>query len=349
MRLDGISYRLGSLVVSNDEIISLIARWSKPLHEGDLDRTLSQVQFYFDYSGIKSRRWLAREEKPIDLVCSAINEVLDEARVSKDDVGLLMHVGLGRGFIEAGQAYFVAQAMNMAHVHCFDIMDACNSWPRGLFLSYNLLKNGFYDRILIVNTECNLMENGIINPALFQFRSFNQVFYNFPGLTLGDGVTATLLSREDTSEWEFHFVSKPDHADLCAVPLDNYELFSLPSCYLGKNGTHRFYSFMREMQQAIEGDIIEAFFWNSTPYEELDWVFPHGHSKTVWENGISKLGWDITKLKWNTYEYFGNLASASVPTAMAMGMESGEVKRGHKVVTWVASGGLSFSSISFTL
>lgn len=349
MRLEGISYRLGSQVVSNDEIISRIFSWSKEMNENSLEETLSQIRFYFDYSGIKSRRWLAQGEKPIDLVCSAVKEVLHEAGVSKDDCGLLMHVGLGRGFVEAGQAYFIAQAMDMGRVHCFDIMDACNSWPRGLFLAYNLLKNGFYERILVVNTECNMMEKGIINPHLFQFRSFDQVYHNFPGLTLGDGVTATLLSKDDSREWEFHFVSRPDHADLCAVPLENYESFSHPSKYLGKNGPHRFYSYMREMQQAIEGDVIKAFFWNSVPYEDLDWVFPHGHSKSMWEHGISKLGWDVRKLKWNTYEYFGNLASASVPTAMAMGMESGEVKRGHKVITWVASGGLSFSSMSFVL
>ena len=260
---------------------------------------------------------------------------------------LLIHVGLCRGFLEAGQAYFVAMAAGMDRVQCFDVMDACNSWVRGMFIAYNFLLTGAYRRILIVNTECNMMEGGIINPTLFRFQSFEDVESSFAGLTLADGVTATVLSRDDLQPWSFRFRSRPDLADLCTVPLDNFEAFSPPSERRGRNGTHRFAAYARQMQKQGFAEAWSCFVDQSLSVEDLDWIFPHGHTKRVWEKFAEEMQWEPRLFKWNTYGEYGNLASACVPTAMAMAEEAGDLCRGHRLMTWLVSSGLSFSTASF--
>jgi len=349
MKIDCIAYQLGSRIVSNDEIINIVKECSKNLRPKELDRVTNQILFYLNKSGSKERRWLAKDERPIDLVCRAINKTLIKTGYKTEDIDLLIHVGLCRGFLEAGQSYFIAQSMKMNNIHCFDIMDACNSWTRGMFIAYNLIKAKEYKRILIVNTECNMMKDGIIYPSNFTIKSFKQIEYSFAGLTLSDGVSATLLSEDNKCDWEFHFLSKPEVADYCAVPIDNYDSFCLPSEMIAKNGKYNFTSFASKMQKKGIKWLIEVVEMNSEPVNNFDWIFPHGHTKNLYLEIAKELGIRPEKLKWNTYEKFGNFASACIPIAIAMGIESGEVKKDQKLLTAVASGGMSFSTISFTL
>ncbi len=304
----------------------------------------------FNKSGAKKRCWLSDTEQPITLICDAIHEVLDKSQLNIKDIDLLIHVGLGRGFMEAGQAYFVAQAMNMGDVHCFDIMDACNSWSRGMFIANSLLKSGEYKNILLVNTECNLMEGGSINPSNFTLSNIDDVEHCFAGMTLGDAVSATVIQADKSNHWDFEFSSRADLADLCAVPADNFKRFSLESPYLGKNGTHQFSSFASKMQKETILDFSKTVAKNRAKHKHVDWLFPHGHTKNIYDEVGCKV-WNVSpeQLKWNTYEKYGNFASASVPISIAMGIESGEVKRGQRLITAMASGGLSFSSASFIL
>jgi hypothetical protein len=47
------------------------------------------------------------------------------------------------------------------------------------------------------------------------------------------------------------------------------------------------------------------------------------------------------------YAELGNVVSAAVPAAMAIAETRGLLDRGHHVVTWVASAGMSFTTTSF--
>lgn len=350
MKLSNIAYRTGSQIITNQDLLDKVNLHSKANYHGDLDEALSKINHLFNKTGCKTRRWLNDDEQPIDLVCQTINEVLDKSQMQTKDVDMMIHVGLGRGFLEAGQAYFVAQAMKMRNIQCFDIMDACNSWTRGLFLADTLLKSGAYKNILVVNTECNMMPGGIINPGNFQLSEFDDVDHCFPGMTLGDAVSATLLTADEDNHWDFEFSARTDCADLCAVPVANYDRYSQPSQYLAKNGVNQFTSFGALMQKKIVREFGRLILKNRVKHQHIDWLLPHGHTKTIWETSGSQ-AWDIPaeKMKYNSYEYFGNFASACVPVSIAQGMEAGEIKQGQRLMTAVASGGLSFSSACFVL
>lgn len=350
MNIRHIAYRMGSKIVTNQDILDKVKHHSQDHFDGDLDQALSKIDHLFNKTGTKQRRWLADDEQPLDMVCQAINESLDKSQLNPKDVDLMIHVGLGRGFIEAGQAYFIAQAMGMDNVHCFDIMDACNSWTRGLFVANSFLASGVYKNILLVNTECNMLPDGIINPGNFKLNHFDDTDYCFPGMTLGDAVSATLVSKDDDKPWDFEFRSRADCADLCAVPIDNYQRYSLPSDYLAKNGVNKFTSFGALMQKQVVREFGRLILKNRQKHPQIDWLMPHGHTKTLYETAGTK-AWDLTaeQMKWNTYEYYGNFASACVPVSIAQGIQAGEIKRGQRLLTAVASGGLSFSSASFIL
>lgn len=349
MKIAGLSYRLGHRVVSNDEIIDRVRTHSTSF-SGNLAEALEQISFYLNLGGARERRWLADDQRPIDMICEAAHDALQEGGVEKSDIGLIIHVGLGRAFMEAGQSYFIAQALGLRDVHCFDLMDACNSWSRAMFLANTLLKCGPYEHILIVNTECNMLEGGICNPTCFKLDSFDAIDYCFAGMTLADGVSATLLSRasEDAHEpWHFQFNSRADLADICAVPTGiAYAQFAKPSTKLAVNGIDKFTSFAKPMNRI--GFPICLRMLRQLPLDRIRRVFFHGHHKTVWDRMLEKAGTSPKKNKWNTYERIGNLASACVPVAIKMAHEAHDIQRGERLATLVGSGGMSFSTIEFT-
>jgi acyl-CoA:acyl-CoA alkyltransferase len=134
VRIGGIAATFPSRIISNEDILEMIA--SRDSFRGDLksSRVLQRVSQLLHYSGIKYRRWSRSHETPIQLLSEAITQALTEGGCRLADVDLLVYTGVGGGFCEPGNSYMVAHALGMKHTQCFDIRDACNSWVRALQL-----------------------------------------------------------------------------------------------------------------------------------------------------------------------------------------------------------------------
>ena len=60
-----------------------------------------------------------------------------------------------------------------------------------------MLRDKTYKRVAVINTECNLVPGGPINPRLFRFKKFGNIDHQFTGIALADGVSVTFLSDND--------------------------------------------------------------------------------------------------------------------------------------------------------
>jgi 3-oxoacyl-[acyl-carrier-protein] synthase III len=345
MKIEAIKAALPSQKITNDDILGMIEEYSKPIFTGDLNIALSKINFFLRYSGSEVRYWLDKDEKPIDLLNRAFEEALAEANCDKQDIDLLIYTGIGRGFIEPAAGYHVAANFGLENAECFDILDACMSWTRVLNIVYSLFKAGRYKRALIVNAECNMHYGGAVFPSVFQLPKMEAIEWSFPSYTLGEAATATIVSCDPDSEWEFHFKSRPDLADLCNVPLIGYEGYCTPSERIGVNGVNRFTSFGVDLHTNNLMESTKIFQQLKAPIEEIRAVFPHASSKKEWDKVAEELG--IKDLMWHIYPQTGNLVSASVPAGIASAIEAGRIQRGDRLAGLVGSAGMSFAAYSF--
>lgn len=345
MKIEAIKAALPTKKLTNEDILALIEEYSTPIFAGDLKTALNKINFFLRYSGSDTRYWLDKDEKPIDLVARAFQEALAEANCDKDDIDLLIYTGIGRGFIEPAGAYHVAASLGLQQAECFDILDACMSWSRVLNIVHSLFQTGRYRRALIVNAECNMHFGGPVFPSVFQLPNIEAIEWSFPAYTLGEAATATIVSCAPDREWEFHFKSRPDLADLCNVPLDGYEGYCTPSQRIGLNGINKFTSFGVELHANGYQEIINIFKCLKAPIDEVRAVFPHASSKREWDKVAEAL--NIKHLLWHIFPTYGNLVSASVPTGIASAIKAGQIKRGDRIVGWVGSAGMSFGAYSF--
>jgi 3-oxoacyl-[acyl-carrier-protein] synthase III len=346
MKLDAVKVALPAHKLMNQDVVSLIEQHSQESYEGDLDKALQHILFYLNYSGAQYRNWLAETEKPIDLVTKAINEALQEANCSKNDIDLLIYTGIDRGFIEPGGSYLVAQALGMNRVQCFDILDACMSWTRALYLANNLLQTQSYKRIMIINAEFNMRSGAAVYPGIYQLQNFDQIAWSFPGYTLGEAATATIVSADPDRSWEFHFSSRPDLADLCTVPLIGFQGYCHPTPKTGRNGADRFTSYGNDLHLQGTDDAVAVFQKLSVSLAEIRAIFPHASSKKAWEEIAGSATPNVAPLLWHIYPYCGNLVSASVPAGIALAINEQHLNRGDRFVGWVGSAGMSFCAYS---
>lgn len=347
MKIAGISAALPSRIVNNQTVKTMVADQSADLLKGQLRAALSRIDFYLNYSASDRRQWLADGESPFDLLERAVEGALAQASAKKSEVELIIYTGVDRGFLEPAMAYMVGSSFGMPHAHCFDVVDACMSWTRAAFLVSNLLETGQYKNALIVNCECNMRYGGRLNPGCFRLNTAAEVEWNFPAYTVGEAASATYFVRDKSKPWEFHFVSAADYSDLCCLPLDGFDSYCRPGPRIGRNGPNRLTSFGTDLFRAGRGPGVEVFKRLSTPPDEITAIFPHAASKRLWWDMGTEVG-VADKIRF-VYPRYGNLVSASVPTALSEAWGEGSVRENDRLAGWVGSAGISFASFSFQL
>ncbi|HLZ09860.1 MAG TPA: 3-oxoacyl-[acyl-carrier-protein] synthase III C-terminal domain-containing protein, partial [Chloroflexota bacterium] len=267
------------------------------------------------------------------------------AGIDTADLDVLICAGVDRGFAEPATAYLVAQACDLGNISCFDVADACNGWTRAIQIVDAMFRGGVYRRALIVNAEFPMVAGGAIYPGLFSLRHRGQLAWSFAGFTLGEGVTATIVSAHPNNQWEFHFSSRPDLADQSTVPLVGYQRYCRPSERIGINGIGRFAAFSGAMFAEAVGEIQSVFRRLTVPIGDVRAIFPHGATKRTWDLGAEPLG--VRDRLYHVYPRFGNLISASIPAGLATAIDEGILRRGDRAIVCGASAGMSFSACSF--
>lgn len=338
-------------VVGNDDIIDEIKFHSKRTSSDVLDAVIKKVRFCLELTGSKYRKWLLDDEKPIDLVCDAATLAMEESGVAVDDIDLLIYVGIGRGFIEPGGAYHVACSLGMSSVACFDVIDACMSWVRGVQLAKLLLDAGVYNRVMIVNAEFNMIPGGAVYPGVFDVKDVAALEWTFPSFTLGEAASATILRGNDIDctrgDWVFEFASSPGLADLCNIPIHGFDRYATASPRIAANGCNRFTSFGDKLVEFGEEKIIEVMSRLKSKVDVSDAraLFTHTSSYRDWLRFSRALG--LQNIYKSIFSSTGNIVSASIPAALSLSVDEGTVKRGDKIVGWVGSAGMSFCAFSF--
>jgi 3-oxoacyl-[acyl-carrier-protein] synthase III len=341
MIIENLAASFPSRKVSNAEVVELIRENSQGF-EADLDKAMRIVKTLLDRSGLVSRHWCGPGEQPIDHLAHAVNTTLHESMVQPRDVDLFIYVGIGGGFREPANSYMVAKALGFVRAECFDVTDACMSWTRAMSLVDSLFKTRNYRNAMIVNAEFHMQPGGPMYPN-YALENTEQLEYALPTFTIGEVATATLLLPDDPGNFNFTFHSKPEYADLCTIPIEGYEGFCANNYHIGRLGPGRFTAMGGKMHQQLEQGL--PFVLRGVDADAFDVAFTHTSSQTEWARVCEKFGFG-DKI-YHVYHRIGNVASASIPAAMALAREAGRLKKGDRVLSCMGSAGLSFNATRF--
>ena len=251
MRLLDVQHAVPSRVVTNDDIVARLHLANRSRLSADaLARLETRVRRYLDHAGTRERFVLAEGERAIDVALAAARAAL-QAHPTRGD--FVVFAGVARGWLDPAMAHVFAHELGIEPASCFDVVDGCASWLRGLEVADALLRTERYQTGLIVNCEC-----GLERYAAFELDSLDDLAHRMPMFTIGEAATATLLTNDMPGDFTFRFQSVPAHHRLAVLGLD-----AMPTFLRGDPDPRceplRFFALSHKLIPLASSKVVELF------------------------------------------------------------------------------------------
>ena len=343
MRILSVKYALPGGVVTNQDLLDELGeRISGRVETDTRSSILRALETKLQYIGARMRHHREGDERAIDFGLAAGREAIAAAGLEPEAIDLLLFVGVGRGFIEPATANVFQAELGCHRATCFDVLDACASWLRGVDIAGHYLQCGTIRHALIINCEFNFREY-----ANWNIKSLEDLETAWSVFTIGEAATATVLgpgSGADTFHTRFRTVGQDYH--LCQIPLPNLDQFHPVAPGEGYPAL-KFFSNPSQLTSRAVGMLADLF--NGDPaFKEADHdtILTHSASTRTSVAGIRSVGLDAARLH-DAFPRFGNTVSASLPLGMASAIEEGVLERGQRVLMLMGSAGISAGISTF--
>ena len=330
--------------VSNRDVLRIVQQKSEEEFQGDLPATLMEVEKTLDNSGIQNRYWFEEDEPWYPLMKKTMDRALEQSGLSKDDIDLVIYSSVFRRVLEPGMSTLIASAYGLHKAECFDVIEACAGWLRGMHVAQNFIKGGAYKNIMILNAEAGVHE-GEYGFETFGIKSPEDLEWSYSSLTLGEAVAATVVSAggEDLS---FSWRSFPQFATLCSLGLPDTTPAGnvLGDIDLGSGNSKKFKCHAREMNAVGFKRCYRYITETKSEWSKADVIVSHSHSKIAGERIYEKAGNDRPIIC--AYQNYGNVASCSFPVSYMHGRKIGIIQPQSTVFFMIAAAGLSMGAVS---
>jgi 3-oxoacyl-[acyl-carrier-protein] synthase-3 len=314
-RVIGIGAALPDNIVTNDDLAKRV------------DTSDSWIR---ERTGIVQRHIAREGEKTSDLALSAARAALVDAGIDAGELDMIVVATTTPDESFPSVATMIQARLGMARGAAFDVQAVCSGFIYGLSLADSLIRTGQARTILLVGAET------MSRLVDWDDRATCVLF--------GDGAGAVVLQAH---------VGRGDNADQGIL---NTKLFSDGRLHdllytdggvssTGTAGKLRMQGrdVFRHAVTNIAAAITASAEASGIPVGEIDWFVPHQANQRILDGTAKKLGIDPAKVI-STVALHGNTSAASVPLALATGVQDGRIKRGDLVLLEAMGGGFTWGA-----
>ena len=327
-------YRLVSQPDYIQEYMSILARkelfgHSSPFSQKEIN---SKVEDWIERTGIDNRLFFSGNVAELGLI--AAQNCLKNANVNPHKLDIIIGVSnTGTGYpsladhIKGDLFNLVDKITGGPKTMCFDMTEACTAGTIATSVAWSHVRSSLAKNVLIVWSE-----KATELAPYDDWKSAN---------LFGDGASAMLLTKSQNKKESFLFWninSFPYEGGLGAI-LKTFQGFTQQG-----QKVHKF------VGRIVVKMVVDAIKKANIVTATIDFFIPHQPSlKTLelLEKNIRKNLPDFGGKFCIDVVNTGNISSASTGRIMSKLIESGELRRGHKVVTFSFGAGLSVAITSF--
>ena len=283
-----------------------------------------------DFDG-QTRYRISGEEKQISLAVSACEKALENASITVNDIDCIVSASaVGIQPIPCMAALIHEKIAKGTSIPALDINTTCTSFMTALDTMSYLLEAGRYKRILIFSCD---VASRALNPK--QKESF-QLF--------SDGAVAFIIEKTDKEigvidamqkTWSEGAHSTEIRGGLSNLHPENYSEETKEEFMFDMNGKTVLSLSMKKIPEMMK-EFLEN---NDMKISDIDMVVPHQASVAM-PIVMEKLGVPEDRFI-NEVKEFGNMVSASVPLALAHGLENRKIKNGDTILLIGTAAGLT--------
>jgi 3-oxoacyl-[acyl-carrier-protein] synthase III len=230
----------------------------------------------------------------------------------------------------------VAATLGLGAIAAFDVAAVCSGFVYALANGAGLIAAGIADCVLVIGAE---VFSTILNP---RDRTTRAIF--------GDGAGAVVLRAGDAHDLgavgPFTLGSDGRGSDLIMVPAggSRQPYRGDESDESGRYFVMHGQAVYRKAVEAMAKSTAQVLELAERPVSAVDWLVCHQANLRILNAVAARLGIPADRCLVNI-DRVGNTAAASIPLALAHGMESGALRPGDCVVLTAFGGGLTWGSM----
>ena len=283
--------------------------------------------------GNNTRYRMTKGQNLLDLAQAAIAEALDDAKLTINDIDLILG-GMATPLqgIPCNAALIHERVALGTSIPAFDVNSSCTSFITAFDMASYLIDAGRYRNILIVSGDT---ASAALNPR--QKESYELFSDAATAFVVGpcSGESGVINARQCTYSEGAHDTEIRGGCGL------------LPSFDINDKNREDYYFDMKGLKvlklttKKIPGFLEEFMTETGITLDDVDLFVPHQASKAL---GLmmKKLGVPPEKYV-DRVEDWGNMISAAVPMALYTSVREGRINRGDKIVLFGTAAGLTIS------
>lgn len=300
LRIAGVGYSVPETVITNEDLTKLYD---------------TSDEWIYTRTGIRERRVVSGEENAIDLSVKAAEKAMANAKVTAEDIDLIICASSAPPDLYPAMACRVQERIGGKNFPAFDVTAACSGLIFALSIARAYISSGIYKTVLIVAADNN---SRLCN---WEDRSVSILF--------GDGAGSMVVTQsEDGIDDVLALDIRADGSlgEYITLPLTGQNCPLVEPCeqkpsHVSMNGKEVYKFVCKVLPQYIDKCLEDA----GMKAEDIDYLIPHQANQRIIEAVQSRLGYSDEKVISNI-KYYGNTSAASVPIALAEGVESGKIK-----------------------
>lgn len=307
VRIAGVGYGLPNAVITNEDLTKLYD---------------TSDEWIYSRTGIKERRVVSGNENAVDLGFEAAQKALANAKIKPEELDLIIAASSAPPQLYPAIACHIQSRLGIeTDIPAFDITAACSGLIYGMQVAKGLINSGIYKNVLIVATDNNTRYLDWADRGT--------------SILFGDGAGAMVLTASEDGVDDIinidikangsigGYIYKDNVGKNCPLvePCDEVD------DYIHMNGKEVYKFVVKLLPDYIEELIANA---NMTA-SEIDYLIPHQANLRIIQAVQERLQYSDEKVVTNI-KYYGNTSAASVPIALAEGVEKGNVKLGSTAI-----------------
>ncbi|NRB18434.1 MAG: ketoacyl-ACP synthase III [Rhodobacteraceae bacterium] len=313
--ITGVGHYLPERVVENAEF------------EASLETTDEWIR---SRSGIERRHFAAEGETTSVLATNAAKAALADAGIKADDIDAIVLATSTSDLTFPSAATMVQAALGMTRGFAFDVQAVCAGFVYALSNANALILSGQANRVLVIGAETfsRIMD--------WTDRSTCVLF--------GDGAGAVVLeaqegagSTEDRGILSTDLNSDGRYKDLLYV---DGGVSTQNTGFLRMQGNQVFRHAVEKLASTANTALGKA---NLTA-ADVDWIVPHQANIRIIQGTAKKMGLSMDKVVVTVQDH-GNTSAASIPLALSVGKQRGQIKQGDLIVAEAIGGGLAWGAV----
>lgn len=281
-------------------------------------------------SGIERRHFAAEGETTSDLATKAARNALADAGLTANDLDAIVLATSTADLTFPSAATMVQAALGMNRGFAYDVQAVCAGFIYAMANANALIVSGQAKRIMVIGAETfsRIMD--------WSDRSTCVLF--------GDGAGAVILEAQDgigdktdRGILSVDLNSDGQHRDILYV---DGGVSTQTTGFLRMQGKEVFRHAVEKLAQTATTAMEKAGIANA----DVDWIVPHQANIRIIQGTAKKLGLSMDNVVVTVQDH-GNTSAASIPLALSVGVERGQIKRGDVVVTEAIGGGLAWGAV----